>query len=99
MNDFNYYSFILNGVERIYYTDVTNSTEKEILDWAERYGFIDEEDFCKCTNVRSLTQEEVDKRNKEIYKEWWKQRELKRLSGEDVSLILIPPTIGEVQLN
>lgn len=99
MCDFNYYSFVLNGEERIYYTYISNDNELEILEWAERFGFLKEDDFSKCTNIRQISREEVNRRNKELYKEWWDKRELKRLSGEDVSPILMPPTIGEVQLN
>ena len=98
-NDFYYYSFVLNDVERIYYTYIGNDNEQEILEWAERFGFIDSDDFSKCTNIRQIPQKEVEARNKELYKKWWGEREKRRLSGEDVSLDLIPPTIGEVQLN
>lgn len=92
--EFNYYSFILNGKERIYYTYVTNDTEQEILDWAVRFNFIDESEIKKCSNVRALTSSEVEARNKELYKEWWNEHK------DDDSLCgKIPPTIGEVQLN
>lgn len=59
--DFNYYSFFLNGEERIFYTYVELDTE-EILDWAVRYGFINECDINKCSNVRALTPDEVKKK-------------------------------------
>ncbi|SEU22317.1 hypothetical protein SAMN05443270_3469 [Lacrimispora sphenoides] len=98
-DDFNYYSFVLNDVERIYYTYVSNDSEQEILEWAEKFGFINYDDFSKCTDIRKIPQEEVDSRNKNLYKEWWERREKRKLSGEDVSFDLIPPTIGEVQLN
>lgn len=91
--DFNYYSFFLNGEERIFYTYVELDTE-EILDWAVRYGFINECDINKCSNVRALTPDEVKKRNKELYKKWWEEYKNDRsLCGR------IPPTIGEAQLN
>ena len=99
MNGFNYYSFVLNGKERIYYTYVTINTEKEILEWAERYGFINCEDFSKCTNIKQLSQNEIEEKNKSLYKKWWNEREQRRKAGEDVSFMLIPPTIGETQLN
>lgn len=91
--DFNYYSFFLNEEERIFYTYVKLDTE-EILDWAIRYSFIDKNDIDKCSNIRALTPEEVERRNKELYKEWWEEHK------NDTSLCgKIPPTIGEVQLN
>lgn len=92
--DFNYYSFYLEGEERIYYTYVTHDTKEEILDWAVRFGFIDKIDITKCSNVRALLPSEVEQRNKELYKEWWEEHK------NDNSLCgKIPPTIGEVQLN
>jgi len=92
--DFNYYSFILNGAERIFYTYVTLDNEEDILSWAVRYGFIKESDISNCNNARLLTPEEVEKRNKELYKAWWEQHKNEgSLSGK------IPPTIGEAQLN
>lgn len=48
--DFNYYSFILNGEERIFYTYVTLDKE-EILDWALRYNFIKKSDVENCSNI------------------------------------------------
>ena len=91
--DFNYYSFFLNGEERIFYTYVELGVE-EILDWAVRYSFINKCDIDKCSNVRASTPAEVENRNKELYKEWWKEHKNDTsLSGK------IPPTIGEVQLN
>ena len=92
--DFNYYSFILNEQERIYYTYETHSTKEEILDWAVRYNFISEKDIEKCSEVRMLSADEVDERNKELYKLWWNEHK------NDNSLCgAIPPTIGEVQLD
>lgn len=91
--DFNYYSFCLNGEERIFYTYVELDTE-EILDQAVRYGFINECDMDKCSNIRALSPDEIEKRNEKLYKEWWENRKNDTsLSGK------IPPTIGEVQLN
>lgn len=91
--DFNYYSFFLNGEERIFYTYVELDTD-EILEWAVNYGFIDESDIEKCNNIRALTPSEVEERNKELYREWWEEHKNDTsLSGK------IPPTIGEAQLN
>ena len=91
--DFNYYSFFLNGEERIFYTYVELDTD-EILEWAVNYGFIDESDIEKCNNIRALTPSEVEERNKELYREWWEEHKNDTsLSGK------IPPTIGEDQLN
>lgn len=91
--DFNYYSFFLNGEERIFYTYVELDTD-EILEWAVNYGFIDESDIEKCNNIRALTPSEVEERNKELYREWWEEHKNNTsLSGK------IPPTIGEAQLN
>lgn len=96
-SDFYYYSFILNGKERIYYSYVYNDSEEEILEWAENFGFIEKSDIPKCKNVRELSPEEVEQRNKVLYQEWFKKREEKLAKGEyDFS---VPPTIGEVQLN
>lgn len=93
--DFNYYSFVLNGEERIYYTYISNDTELEILEWAERFGFVRLEDFDKCTNMRQLPQEEVDRRNKELYSIWWEEHK----NDNPAFSRGFPPTIGEVQLN
>ena len=91
--DFNYYSFFLNGEERIFYTYVELDTD-EILEWAVNYGFIDESDIEKCNNIMALTPSEVEERNKELYREWWEEHKNDTsLSGK------IPPTIGEAQLN
>ena len=91
---FNYYSFILNGKERIYYTYAINDTKEEILDWAEMFSFISESEVNKCTNVRALTSSEVEARNKELYKQWWNEHK-----NDDSLCGQIPPTIGEAQLN
>lgn len=93
--DFNYYSFVLNGEERIYYTYISNDNELEILEWAERFGFIKLEDFEKCTNVRKIPQGEVDRRNKELYSKWWEEHQYDNPAFSKG----FPPTIGEVQLN
>ena len=91
--DFNYYSFVLNGEERIFFTYVELDTD-EILDWAVYYGFIEKSDVEKCNNIRALTPNEVEERNKKLYKKWWEEHKNDTsLSGK------IPPTIGEVQLN
>lgn len=92
---FNYYSFILDGKERIYYTCVSNDNELEILEWAERYGFIQPGDFQKCTNIRKIHQSEVDKRNQELYKVWWEQHK----NDDFLFSEGLPPTIGEVELD
>lgn len=68
-------------------TYVTHDSEEEILDWAERFGFI-KEDIPKCENVRALSADEVAVKNEMLYN-----------AGQDVSRIPVPPTIGEVQLN
>lgn len=92
--DFNYYSFYLRGEERIYYAYIALHTEGEILDWAVNFNFIKEEDVNECTNVRALKPEEVEKRNRELYKQWWEEHKNDSyLSGK------IPPTIGEVLLD
>ena len=92
--DFNYYSFVLNGEERIFYSYVTLDDEEDILSWAVRYGFIKESDTDSCSNIRLLTADEVEKRNAELYREWWaKHKNDSSLSGK------VPQTIGEVQLN
>lgn len=91
--DFKYYSFVLNGEERIYYTTETNEGPEEILEWAERFSFIREEDIPHCINARRLSEEEVETRNKELYKKWRKEnKDISSLSRKT------PPTIG-VQLN
>lgn len=91
---FKYYSFVLNGEERIYYTTETNEGPEEILEWAERFSFIKESDIPNCKNARRLSEEEVAARNRELYKKWWQENKKKgSLSGKT------PPTIGEVQLN
>ena len=95
---FYYYSFILNGRERIFYT-YCGLDKDEILRWAENYHFIEKEDFVHCKDMRELSEKEVKERNKELYRKWWNKREERRLKGEDVSCDLIPPTIGEGQLN
>lgn len=92
--NFNYYSFWLRGKERIYYTYVTNDTEEEILDWAIRFGFIDEEDKEQCSNVRALSPAQVQERNKALYRDWWDEHK-----NDDTLSGKIPPTIGEAQLN
>ena len=56
-------------------------------------------EISQCTNVRELSLDEIKKRNKELYIKWWADREERRLNGEDVSYLLIPPTIGTVQLD
>ena len=92
--NFNYYSFYLRGVERIYYTSVTHDSAEEILDWAVRFNFIHEEDVPLCSNARLLPEEEVKQRNAVLYGLWWdKHKDSGSLSGR------IPPTIGEVLLN
>lgn len=91
--DFNYYSFFLNGEERIFYTYVKLDAD-EILDWAIRYGFISRTDIEKCSNMRALTPDEVKEKEKKLYKEWWEEHKNDTsLSGK------APPTIGEAQLN
>lgn len=99
MGSFNYYIFELNGKEIIYYTYVTNSNRQEILEWAERFRLLKEEDFPKCKGVRTLSNEDVEKRNRKLYKEWWEERERRRLAGEDVSSMFTAPRIGDVQLD
>ena len=94
--DFNYYSFFLRGEERIYYTSVVNDTDEEILDWAVRFNFIKESDVAECSNVRPMTHEEVERRNRELYKIWWEKRQKNVLTHFKFS---VPPTIGEVQLD
>lgn len=91
--DFNYYSFILNGEERIFYTYVTLD-KVEILDWALRYNFIKKSDVENCSNVKALTPSEVEAKNKALYKEWWENHK-----NDDSLCGKIPPTIGEAQLN
>ena len=92
--NFNYYSFVLNGEERIFYTYVILEDKKDILLWAVRYDFIKEGDMEKCSSVRSLPLCEVKARNKELYKKWWNEHKNdSSLSGK------IPLTIGKVQLN
>lgn len=91
---FNYYSFSLRGEEKIYYTSAVHNTKKEVIDWAVRYGYIDEKDKDMCSDARALTTDEVEQRNKELYKQWWvEHKDDDSLSGK------IPPTIGEVQLD
>lgn len=91
---FHYYSFILNGRERIFYTYGELVTEDDILEWAVRFCFIKEEDMENCCSVRELDQEEVQERNDALYEEWWEiHKNDDFLSGK------IPPTIGEVQLD
>ena len=71
----------------------------EVLEYAEGFSFIEESEISQCTNVRELSLDEIKKRNKELYIKWWADREERRLNGEDVSYLLIPPTIGTVQLD
>ena len=71
----------------------------EVLEYAEGFSFIEESEISRCTNVRELSLDEIKKRNKELYIKWWADREERRLNGEDVSYLLIPPTIGTVQLD
>lgn len=94
--NFNYYSFYLNGEERIYYTSVTHSTDDEILDWAVRFSFIDEEDIEKCSKIRALTPGEVEQRDKELFNKWCQKYEDDTWCGE--SLWRLRPTLG-VQLD
>lgn len=92
--EFNYYSFFLQGKERIFYTYVTLDTKEEILKWAKDFNFIKETDIPKCNNIRLLSPKEVKEKNKTLYEEWWeKHKNDKSLSGKT------PPTIGEVQLD
>jgi len=91
---FNYYSFILRGKERIYCTSVTHDTESEILEWAARFEFINENDIEICSDARALTPGEVEERNKALYKEWWEVHK-----NADSSSGKIPPMIGEAQLD
>lgn len=46
----------------------------------------------KCSNIRALSPDEIEKRNEKLYKEWWENRKNDTsLSGK------IPPTIGMVK--
>ena len=103
---FNYYSFDLYGKEYIFYTS-RRLSENEVLEYAEGFSFIEESEISQCTNedvtfnitIPKLSLDEIKKRNKELYIKWWADREEGRLNGEDVSYLLIPPTIGTVQLD
>lgn len=95
MDDFNYYSFVLNEEEKIYYTKVMNNSKLEILEWAEQFNFVKREEFEKCANVRQISKSEVIKRNKELYKRWWENHK----SDNPMFFNGIPPTIGEAQLD
>lgn len=100
MSYFNFYSFILNGEEKIYYTSVINGTKEEILEWATRFGFIGEEDIPNCINVRSLSFAEVELRNSILYKEFLEERSRLIEKGVDIfELPMIPPLIGDAQLD
>ena len=64
------------------------------------------EKHASCSNARQMLDVFIiilkiyfKKRNKELYIKWWADREERRLNGEDVSYLLIPPTIGTVQLD
>ncbi len=89
----NYYIFELGGQEKIYSSFETNETDIEILEWAERFGFINFEDIDKCENARRLSEKEVESKNRELYKNWYKEK----LKNNTISSI--PPTIGDVILN
>ena len=58
----NYYSFSLQGEERIYCTSVFNDIPQEIYEWAERFGFIRKDDVPKCSGGRLLSDAEVKDR-------------------------------------
>lgn len=96
---YNYYSFILNEKEHLFYTSRKLSSKEDILDHAIQFSFIEENDITKCNNIKELSLDEINKRREELYKKWWADREERRLSGEDVSYMLIPPAIGGVQLD
>lgn len=96
MQTFFYYVFELYGEKHYYYTTVSELDENEIIDWAENYGFLNKEDIQNCSNVSSVSVEEVNELEKELYKVWWKERQQRILKGEEVGNI--PPHIG-VQLN
>lgn len=88
-----YYIFLLNGEEYIYYTSVTHETSLDILEWAERYSFIQEIDIPHCSDARELSSSEVEHRNQLLYKEWYEKHKFDAyLSGK------VPPTIG-IQLD
>lgn len=93
IEEMEYYSLELNGMERIFYAYVLLESEEDILELALRYNFITEDEKKYCSNVRRIPQEEVEKRNKELYKKWYEEHKNDAyLSGK------IPPTIGEVLL-
>ena len=92
--EFNYYSFMLNNRERIYYSSVYHETAEEILDWAARYNFITEKDISNCNNVKRLLPDEVQLRNQTLYEAWWE-----KLQSDTCKSGKAPPTIGEVQLD
>lgn len=95
---FNYYLFILEDKECVFYT-TRNLSENEIINWAKDYSFINSDDISKCHSPRKLSYIEVKERNKILYKEWYNDREKRKALGEDVSCNFIPPTISSVQLD
>lgn len=92
---FYYYMFKLNKKEYYYYTSIPELDENEIIEHAARYGLIEEKDIPNCKNVREISLDEVKEIERELYQEWWAERERKIANGEFVGL---PPHIG-VQLD
>lgn len=95
---FNYYSFILEDKEYIFYT-TRDLSENEIIDWARDYSFIGNQDISKCHSPRKLSNTEIKERNKLLYTEWYNDREKRKALGEDTSYDCIPPTIKAVQID
>ena len=95
---FNYYSFILNDKEYVFYTSRVLSKD-EIIEWAQDYSYIKESDMPKCHSPKLISKSEIDKRNKILYEKWYNDREKRKALGEDVSYDIIPPTISAVQID
>ena len=54
-------------------TKLANLINQSKKPFQKRFCFVRLEDFDKCTNMRQLPQEEVDRRNKVLYSIWWEE--------------------------
>lgn len=95
---FNYYLFILDDKEYVFYT-TRNLSEDEVIEWVKDYSFINSDDISKCHSPRKLSCIEVKERNKILYQKWYNDREKRKALGEDVSYNCTPPTISAFQLD
>lgn len=96
MSIFNYYEIEIDSEKRVFYTSRIEDSPQDIIEHALNYGLISDSEVSKCKNARTLSNEEVEQRNNDLYKEWWKEKE--RRADLGISMITLPGTIG-IQLD